>query len=118
MAEEPRGPVVQEREEVPYERPAPAAPQTSGLALASLITGILAWLGLPVLGAIAAVITGHLAKQEIRESRGALTGDGLATAGLVLGYIQLGLIGLAIIALIILALIGVSIAGVSILPWG
>ncbi|MCL6431193.1 MAG: DUF4190 domain-containing protein [Anaerolineae bacterium] len=121
MAEEPRGSAIREREavdEVRYEQPAPAAPQTSALAVVSLVSGIVAWFLLPVLGAIAAVITGHLAKREIRESQGALTGDGLATAGLVLGYIQLGLIALGIIVLIVLLLVGFGIAGIGLVPWG
>lgn len=73
----------------PY--PAPAAPPNSTLALASLILGILGWTIIPGIGSIAAVITGHMAKSEIRRSMGALGGDGMATAGLVLGYIQVGL---------------------------
>ncbi len=65
--------------------------QTSSLAIASLVSGIISWFLLPFIGAIIAVVTGHLAKREIRESMGRLTGDGLATAGLVLGYINIGL---------------------------
>jgi hypothetical protein len=61
------------------------------MAIVSLITGILAWFLLPIIGAIAAVITGHMAKKEIRESGGWLVGDGLATAGLILGYAHLAL---------------------------
>jgi hypothetical protein len=68
----------------------------SSLAIASLICGIATWFMIPVIGAIAAVITGHLAKKEIRESGGTLTGDGMAVTGLVLGYIQLGLLVLAV----------------------
>jgi hypothetical protein len=48
--------------------------------------GIVGWVLLPIVGAIIAVITGHMAKKEIRESQGLLGGDGLATAGLILGY--------------------------------
>jgi hypothetical protein len=70
--------------------PTPVA-QTSNLALVSLIAGIASWVIAPFLGAIIAVITGHMAKNEIRRSAGLLTGDGLATAGLVLGYVQIGL---------------------------
>lgn len=61
-------------------------PPTSSLALTSLIMGIVGWFLLPVVGAIIAVITGHMAKKEIRESQGLLGGDGMATAGLILGY--------------------------------
>lgn len=68
----------------------PAIPQTSTMATVSLVTGIASWVIVPLIGAIVAVITGHMARKEIRESGGQLTGDGLATAGLVLGYLQLG----------------------------
>ncbi len=65
--------------------------QTSSMAVVSLVCGIATWVILPLIGAIIAVITGHMARREIRDSMGRLTGDGLATAGLVLGYLQLGL---------------------------
>lgn len=73
----------------------------SSLAIVSLISGILGWLLVPVIGALTAIITGHLANKEIRESNGALTGKGMSTAGLILGYVQLGFLFLAIIAVII-----------------
>ena len=68
----------------------PAAP-TSTLAIISLISGIVSWFLLPVIAAVAAVITGHMAKTEIKKSNGMLGGNGMATAGLILGYVQLGL---------------------------
>jgi len=77
--------------------------QTSTAAIVSLIFGILAWLALPLIGAIVAVIAGHMARGEIRAGRGDLDGDGLAVAGLVLGWIQLVIVML-IIALIVLAI--------------
>ena len=46
----------------------------------------MAWLGLFGLGGILAVIFGHVAKNEIKKSGGQISGDGLATAGLILGY--------------------------------
>lgn len=74
----------------------------STLAIASLVTGILGWTLIPLLGAVAAIITGHLAKKEIAESRGNLTGNSMATAGLLLGYISLGFVLLLAIAIILL----------------
>ncbi len=65
------------------------------LATISLVTGILAWLFLPIVGSLTAVICGHLAKRQIRESNGTMSGSKMATAGLVLGYIQLGIIFMA-----------------------
>lgn len=79
--------------------------QDSTLAIASLVTGILGWTLIPVLGAVAAIITGHLAKKEIAESRGRLTGNSMATAGLILGYISLGFVFLAALAIILLMVV-------------
>lgn len=72
----------------------------STLAIISLVSGLLGWTILPVLGAIAAVVCGHLAKKEIRESNGMLSGDGMALAGLILGYVQIGILVLGIICLV------------------
>jgi hypothetical protein len=79
----------------------------STLAITSLVTGILGWTFLPILGAIVAVITGHMAKSEIRRSRGQIDGEGMATIGLILGYTSL-ILGLCIcaIALLFPALLG------------
>jgi hypothetical protein len=63
--------------------------QTSTLAIVSLVTGILSWFILPILGGIVAVITGHMARKEIRNSFGTQTGDILAILGLILGYLNL-----------------------------
>ena len=57
--------------------------ETSGKAVGSLICGLL-FLFFPF--AIVAIILGHLSLSEIRKSAGRLTGQGLAIAGLVLGY--------------------------------
>lgn len=60
---------------------------TNGLAIASLVLGII-WLG--GLGSLLAVIFGHVSRgQSKRAQRGT---SGLATAGLVLGYIGLAFI--------------------------
>jgi len=75
----------------------------SALAIVSLVTGLVSWTFIPVICAVVAVITGHLAKKEIRDSGGMVGGDGMALAGLILGYVQLGLIALAIIVVIALA---------------
>lgn len=68
-----------------------STPKTSTLAIISLVAGIAGWTVLPLIGSIVAIITGHMAKSEIREQAGQLTGDGLATAGLVLGYLSIAL---------------------------
>jgi hypothetical protein len=96
--------------------PAPRAAPTSTLAILSLVFGIASWLALPVVGSIAAIVCGHLARRDIRESRGAIVGDGLAVGGLVLGYLQIATILVAIFVALaflggiaaLLAMIGLS----------
>jgi len=69
----------------------PVVVETSGWAIFSLISGLLGWMGVFGVGGLAAIIAGHVAKSQIRSSQGRLGGDGLATAGLVLGYLNIGL---------------------------
>lgn len=77
------------------------APRSSTLALVSLISGIAGLSLLPFLGSIVAIITGHMAKSEIKKSAGMVAGGGMATAGLIMGYLvlALGLCGLCIFLL-------------------
>ena len=86
--------------------------QTSSLAIVSLVSGIACWFVLPLIGAIIAVITGHMAKKEIRESEGRLGGVEMANAGLVLGYVHLALafIAFCLVAVIFTALIAIAIS--------
>jgi acyl carrier protein len=66
---------------------APPARPTSGLAVASLVCGVLGLLPvLPVIGSIIAIVTGHMARAQIARADGRVGGKGLATAGLFLGY--------------------------------
>jgi len=65
--------------------------QNSSYAIISLICGVMAWLGLFGLGGILAVIFGHVAKNEIKKSGGLVSGDGMATAGLILGYLNIAI---------------------------
>ena len=61
--------------------------RTSGTAIASLIFGVLSWVVLPFIGAILAVVLGHSARKEIsRAPPGTIEGDGMAIAGLILGW--------------------------------
>ena len=70
------------------------AQQTSGKAIASLILGIINVFPLSVI----AVILGHLSLSEIKKSAGRLKGEGLAIAGLILGY--LGLVAIPLIVIL------------------
>ncbi|MGQ9681978.1 MAG: DUF4190 domain-containing protein [Anaerolineae bacterium] len=111
----------------PYQQPAyppappmyPVAPRTSTLAIVSLIAGLVGWvIGV---GPIVAIICGHMAKKEINNSMGQISGSGMATAGLILGYLQLGLglCGACVYVLMIAGVIGsgfMSQLGNTLLP--
>ena len=90
-----------------------SAPATSTLAVVSLVFGILAWCVLPFIGAIVAIICGHLARSEIRNSSPdqRQEGDGMAVAGLVLGYTHLAFCLLAIFVLVGVLIFGFTVAG-------
>ena len=79
--------------------PAPQPP-TSGVAVASLICGIAEFFTLGI-AAVPAVILGHVARSNIK--RTGERGDGLAIAGLVLGYL-----GIACWALFLVVLLAAS----------
>jgi len=74
----------------------PSVPKNSGLAIWSLVCGILAMLlSVACIGplfAIPAVICGHIAYSRIRRSAGAVSGEGLALGGLITGYVSIALI--------------------------
>ncbi|OKH82355.1 hypothetical protein EB75_12765 [Mycobacterium sp. ST-F2] len=79
-------------------------PKTNGLAIASLVCsllGLVTCAGTSILG----VIFGHLAKSQIKQS--GEEGEGMALAGLIVGYIGLAIFGL--IALFYFGLIAVIV---------
>jgi hypothetical protein len=86
----------------------PVAVPNSNLAIISLVSGILSWVLVPLIGALVAVITGHMARREIRQSGGQLAGDGLAIIGLVLGYFQIALAILGVCAGLLFFVIAVG----------
>jgi hypothetical protein len=88
-----------------------AGPSTSSLAVVSLVFGVLGWCVLPFIGPIVAIVCGHLARAEIRRA-GAdrpLEGDGMAVAGLVLGYLQLAVWLLLLMAFVVALVLGVTL---------
>ena len=62
---------------------------TSTMAVVSLVAAILGFSALPLIGGIVALITGYAARKETRSTPPTASGDGLATAGIVMGWIQL-----------------------------
>jgi hypothetical protein len=97
--------VVAEPSPLPPPRPAsspsiariPPVP-TSGMAIASLVLGIGGLTILPLLGSIVAIILGYMARNDIRQRPDQVSGDGLAVAGIVLGWISIGLAVLGLLA--------------------
>ena len=80
--------------------------RTSGYAIASLVLGIAGVTFFPLVPSILAVVFGGKARAEIRS--GAARGDGLATAGVVLGWVGIGLVALGLLlAFLLLALFAV-----------
>lgn len=61
----------------------------SGLAVASMICGIIALMPCLGLVGIPAVICGHLAMNQIKNSRNRIVGRGMAITGLICGYLCL-----------------------------
>jgi hypothetical protein len=83
--------------------PPPISRPTNGYALASLILGLaLVYFcpAIPVTGPLA-IVFGHRGKREIEASGGQQDGDGLATAGIVLGWIGTGIAALAVLVVVI-----------------
>ncbi len=90
--------------------PLPPVVRNSTMAIISLIAGIAGVSVLPFLGSIVAIITGHMAKSEIKKSGGMVTGNGMATIGLILGYLAV-VGGICIICLaVILPLLGIGLS--------
>jgi hypothetical protein len=80
--------------------PAPAR-RVNTLAVLSLIFSLLSYCALPVVGAIAGVICGYLARREIEQT--GEDGAAAATAGIILGWVHIGLV-------VLLAVLGVVLA--------
>lgn len=68
-------------------------PQTENSAIPTLILGILA-LFFSIITGIPAIILGHMSLSKIKKSAGHLTGEGMALAGLILGYVSVALVPL------------------------
>ncbi len=82
--------------------PSPSQPypisRTSGLAVASLVLGLLWLCGI---GSLLATIFGGVALNQISRSNGTISGRGLALAGFILGTVGLCLIALGALGIIL-----------------
>jgi dihydroorotate dehydrogenase len=75
---------------------------THPLAVISLVLSILGFMPvLPVIGFVAGIITGYIARKNIAANPAFYSGDGLAKAGIVLGWIGVALLVLAVAGLVL-----------------
>lgn len=74
---------------------------SSTLAVVSLISALLGFTFVPVIGGIVALITGYMARNETRSIPPKASGDGMATAGIIMGWVQLGLLVVGICCAIV-----------------
>lgn len=72
------------------------AKRTEGTAVASLVLGIAGIFVCPLILSILAIYFGKQAQNKIRQDP-ALEGDGLANAGIVLGWVGIGLVALGLL---------------------
>ena len=72
-------------------------PQTDGKAIGSLVCGIASVTIFSIIAGIPAIILGHISRSEIRKSEGRLKGEGLALAGLIMGYVSIAIIPVILI---------------------
>ena len=95
---------------------APSAPQwgggppgnrdTNGKAITSLVLGIGGFLVCPIVLSVAAIVIGGQARNEIRSSQGRQTGEGMAKAGVILGWVSLALSAIFVIGIIAFGVFG------------
>ena len=76
----------------------PVPPRTNTLAIIALVAGIAQFFGFWLLGTIPAVVCGYIARRQIRET--GEQGDGMALAGVVLGWVGIGLSVILVAALV------------------
>ncbi len=85
---------------------------TNGLSIASLVCGIISILGLcgygvgGIIPGVLAIVFGHIARGQIRRDQ--TQGDGMALAGLIMGYISAAIAVAVIIVLIVVFVIAIG----------
>ncbi len=89
--------------------PTRGVPQTESMAIVSLVLGILSLTVFHFLAGIPAIIVGRSARDKIRAYPQQLTGEGMATAGIVMGWISVGIICcVALLFVVVMIVIGVN----------
>lgn len=82
--------------------------QSNTMAIVSLISGILGFVACGPIGAVVALITGYMAKGQFRENPGLYTGEGMATAGIILGWVNIALTCIGVICYVVIMVMGIG----------
>ena len=96
-----------------YYAPPATGPDNSGMAIASLVASILGVTIMPTVGSIVGLILGYLARNQIRDSGGTIGGEGLAKAGIIIGWVGIGLAVIYICIFVAMLVLGLSIPGLA-----
>ena len=86
---------------------------SSTLAVVSLVSGIVGFTFIPVIGGIVALITGYMARNETRSIPPRASGDGMATAGIIMGWVQIGLLLIGVCCVVASIVFGLGWLGIS-----
>lgn len=86
---------------------APRPGRICGRAAASLVFAILGFLFFPLIGSILGIVLGKKAKMEIYESQGNLGGEGMAIAGIVVGWIGVSAVLSGVLILFLLGILNI-----------
>jgi Domain of unknown function (DUF4190) len=89
----------------------PAQRAINSLAIVSLVAGIAGYvIPHPFVAGLVAIVTGHMARRQMRQT--GERGSGLALAGMILGYVHL-VLSILIVGFIVVVLLGLGAYVVS-----
>jgi hypothetical protein len=94
---------------IPMDRAAPTNPA----AVVSLVFGILTWVVLPLVGALVAIVAGHMAVNQLQQPHSVERGRKLAVVGLALGWLQILVVLAGFAGWLVLLLIGGALGALA-----
>lgn len=97
-----------------YSPPAGPTQPSNTVAIISLIASILGLTFFPFLGSVLGLILGYVARKQIRESGGAVGGEGMAKWGIILGWIGVALGVIVICVGTLLVVLGIAVPSIGI----
>jgi hypothetical protein len=77
------------------------APKNNGLAIAAMVCSFFFWIW--GLGAVLGILFGFIARSQIKKSNGAQRGEGMALAGIIIGFagIAIGIIIIIVVVVVV-----------------